>query len=126
MTPPGRTTRATPGKPVHRHGHRLRRRWHLAAAIAIVEGLVVAFSPAFSRWTVVALAVLAVLLYLTLRRRTHSKTAHEILWVFACSQTLALILAIVSFFVSWAAFALAALLALVMLVLLAVDRPSRG
>ena len=119
------TTRATPEKPLHRHRHGLRRRWHLAAAIAIVEGLVVAFSPAFSRWTVIALAVLAVLLYLTLRRRTHSQIAHEILWVFACSQTLALILAIVSFFVSWAAYALAALLGLVVLVLLAVDRPGR-
>jgi len=120
MSLPAKMKGTTAEKRARRRRHR--RRWQLAGAIAVVEGLVVAFSPHVTHWTVIGLAVVAVALYLTLGRRTHSHAAHEILWVFACSQTLALILAIVSLFVSWAAFALAALLALVVLVLLAIDR----
>ena len=102
--------------------HRRLRRWRLAGGIALVEGVVVVLSSGVTRWTVIALAVAAVALYVTVGRSTTRQTLHDILWIFAFSQALAVIVVIVSFFISWIAYALAALLAAVVLVLLAVDR----
>jgi hypothetical protein len=118
MNAPAETKPATRGKRAHPRW----RRWRIAFGIAIVEGVVVALSSDVSRWTVVALAVAAVVLYVTAGRTTQSRTAHDALWVFACSQVLAVVVAVVSFFVSWVGYVLAAVLALVVLVLLAVDR----
>ncbi len=115
------STETTPARR-RKRAHPRRRRWRIASGIAVVEGVVVALSSDISRWTVVALAVAAVALYVTAGRRTQSRTAHDILWVFACSQVLAVVIAVVSFFVSWIGYVLAAFLALVVLVLLAVDR----
>ena len=102
--------------------HRRLRRWRLAAGVALVESVVVALSSGVTRWTVIALAVAAVALYVTVGRSTTRQTLHDVLWIFAFSQALAVVVAIVSFFISWIAYALAALLAVVVLVLLAVDR----
>lgn len=102
--------------------HRRLRRWRVAVGIALVEGVVVALSPGVTRWTVIALAVAAVALYATVGRTTTRRQLHDALWIFAFSQALAVIVAVLSFFVSWIAYTLAALLAVVVLVLLAVDR----
>src|ERR1700675_4535676 len=91
--------------------HRHLRRWRVAAGIALVEGVVVALSPGVTRWTVIALAVAAVALYATVGRTTTRQRLHDALWIFAFSQALAVIVAVVSFFVSWIAYTLAALLA---------------
>jgi drug/metabolite transporter (DMT)-like permease len=118
MKAPAETTHARSSKRAHPRW----RRWRIAFGIAVVEGVVVALSSDISRWTVVALAVAAVALYVTAGRRTQSRTVHDILWIFACSQVLAVVVAVVSFFISWIGYVLAAVLALVMLILLAVDR----
>ncbi|HVP75786.1 MAG TPA: hypothetical protein VMS63_07175 [Gaiellaceae bacterium] len=103
--------------------HRRRRLWRLAAGIALVEGVVVALSSDISRWTVAALAAAALVLYAT-GRSTRWQTGREILWVFAVSQTLAVVIAALAHFFSWLAYAAVALLALVVLVLLVLDRRS--
>ena len=102
--------------------HPRRRRWRFAGGIALVEGVVVALSPDISRWTAIALAVAALVLYAAVGRKARSRTLHDILWIFACSQALAVVMAVLSFFFSWLAYLVAALIALVVLVLLVADR----
>jgi hypothetical protein len=101
---------------------RRRRPWRLAGGIAVVEGVVAALSSDMSRWAVAALAAAALVLYAAVGRRTRWQTGHEILWVFAVSQTLAVVIAALAHFFSWLAYAAAALLALVVLVMLVLDR----
>ena len=102
--------------------HRRPRRWSVVVGIALIEGVVVALSPGITRWTVIGLAALAFVLYLTVGRSRRRGAIHEILWMFAISQALAVIVAVLAFFFSWMAYALAALLALAVLVLLLFDR----
>jgi hypothetical protein len=97
------------------------RQLQIAVCIALVEGVVVGFFPGLTRWAVVALAVVAVLLYITLGRSVRWQSLHDVLWVLAFSQALAVIVAVLAFF-SWVAFAVAAVLAIAVLVLLAIDR----
>jgi hypothetical protein len=101
---------------------RRRRRWRIALAIAVVEDVAVAFSSGVSRFAVIVLAVAALALYANVGRRTRSRIGHDTMWVFAFSQSLAVIGAVLSFFFSWLAYAVAALLAVAGLVLLALDR----
>ena len=108
------------------HQHRSLHRWHFAIGIGAVEGLVVAFLSGAARWIPIALAVVAVILYVTLGRRTRSRTVHDILWVFAFSQALAVIVAVLAFFISWIAYVVAAVLALVVIVMLILDRGGPG
>jgi hypothetical protein len=103
------------------HRHRRLQRLRIAASIALVEGVVVGFLSAAARWVVVALAVVSVALYLTHGRKTRGST-RDVLWIAAFSQTLAVIVAVLAFFFSWIAYALAAVLAVVVIVLLLVDR----
>ncbi len=102
--------------------HPRRRRWRIAVGIALVEGVAVALSSGLSRWTVIVLAAAALVLYATVGRKARSRPIHDALWIFACSQALAVVVVIASFFVSWLVYAAAAVLALVVLVLLLVDR----
>ena len=118
-----RSRAATPASTdQHHHRHRRRRRWRLAIGIGAVEGVVVAFLSGGARWIPIGLAIVAVVLYLREGRRGHSQTRHDVLWVFAFSQAFAVIVAVLAFFVSWVAYALAAVLALVVIVMLIVDR----
>ena len=104
------------------HRHRRLRQLQIAVCIALVEGVVVGFFPGVTRWVVVALAVIAVLLYITLGRSARWQSLHDVLWVLAFSQALAVIVAVLAFFFSWIAFAVAAVLAIAVLVLLVIDR----
>ena len=104
------------------HRHRRLRQLQIAVGIALVEGVVVGFFSGATRWIVVALAVIAVLLYITLGRSARWQSVHDILWILAFSQALAVIVAVLAFFFSWVAFAVAAVLAVAVLVLLVIDR----
>jgi hypothetical protein len=103
------------------HRHRRLQRLRTAASIALVEGVVVGFFSGAARWVVLALAVVSVALYLTHGRKADGST-HDVLWITAFSQTLAVVIAVLAFFFSWIAYALAAVLAVVVVVLLLVDR----
>jgi hypothetical protein len=101
--------------------HRRLQRLRIAASIALVEGVVVGFVGGASRWAVVGIAVASVVLYLKNGRKASGST-HDVLWIAAFSQTLAVVIAVLAFFVSWIAYALAAVLAVVVIVLLLIDR----
>jgi hypothetical protein len=97
------------------------RRLRLALWIAVIEGIVVAIRGDVSRWTVVVIAALVLLLYMTLRDRIGWDAARQILWVVAASQVLALLVVILAFVVGLIALVLVGLFAVVALVYLFSD-----
>ena len=106
-----------------RSGRWLRsRRTRIALWIAAAEAIVVAVFHDVSRFTVIAIAVLAVALYLTSGRKTRSDTFHQLSWIFAVSQLLAVVAAILAFVVFWTAIVFVCIFALVALFFVFTDR----
>ena len=77
------------------------RRIRLAAWIAAAEGVVVLVSHDLTRWTVIALAIVGSIAWLG-GRESRSRTVRQVLWIFAASQLLAVILVILAWIVTWA------------------------
>jgi len=97
--------------------HRLR----LALWIAVLEGIVVAVRGDISRWTVVIIAALVLLLYMSLRDRVRWDAGRQVLWIVAASQVLALLVVILAFVVGMIALVLVALFAVFALIYLFSD-----
>src|SRR5918998_1960004 len=97
------------------------RRAKIALWIAVLEGVVVALEDDVSRWTVVALAAIAVALYITVGRKLRSGLLRNILWIFAFSQLLAVVATILSWILSWLAILLAVVFAVAALAFLLFD-----
>jgi hypothetical protein len=76
------------------------RRNRLALWIAAVEGIVVAISQDVSKWAVIVLAVIAVCAFVYGRNHS-SNFARQVLWVFAASQLLALLLVLFAVVLKW-------------------------
>jgi hypothetical protein len=76
------------------------RRNRLALWIAAAEGLIVAVSQDLTKWAVVALAVVAALAW-TFGRRVGSNGFRQVLWIFAASQMLALVLVLFAVLFKW-------------------------
>jgi hypothetical protein len=98
------------------------RRTRIALWIAAAEAIVVAVFHDVSRFTVIALAALGVLLYFYVGRKTRSDTFHQASWIFAVSQLLAVVAAIVAFVVFWTAIVFVCIFALVALFFVFTDR----
>ncbi|HET7571615.1 MAG TPA: hypothetical protein VFJ77_02990 [Gaiellaceae bacterium] len=77
------------------------RRTHLALWIAAAEGIVVAVSHDVTKWTVIVLAVVATLAWLG-GRNSGSSLVRQVLWIFAASQLLAVVLVLLAWIVKWA------------------------
>lgn len=97
------------------------RRLRLALWIAVVEGIVVAIRGDISRWTVVVIAALVLLLYMSLRERVRWDAGRQVLWVVAASQVLALLVVILAFVVGVIALVLVGLFAVFALIYLFAD-----
>ncbi len=97
------------------------RRTRLALWIAAAESVVVLFSHDVTKWTVIAIAVIAVLSYLG-GRESRSQIVRQILWIFAASQLLAVIGVILAWIVKWAVIMAVVIFAVLGLVYLFVDR----
>jgi hypothetical protein len=83
-------------------GGRLRfHRVRIALWIAAIEGVVVVFSNDLTKWTVMVIAIIAVLAYL-LGRNAKSNVIRQVVWIFAASQLLAFLLASLGWIVKWA------------------------
>ena len=76
------------------------RRIRLACWIAAVEGIVVAFSAGVSKWGVIVLAAVAIFAF-AYRRNSESNVVRQVLWIFAASQLLALLLVLFAVIVKW-------------------------
>jgi hypothetical protein len=98
------------------------RRIRIVLWIAVLEGIVVAVAPGVSRWTVVAVAILAIALYVAAGRTTKWDTGHQLSWILAASQALAVVIAILALVVFWAALLAIVVVAVIALVILFTDR----
>jgi hypothetical protein len=97
------------------------RRFRASLWIAALESLVVLFSHDLTRWTVIGLAVVAVLAWLG-GRESKSQVVREVLWIFAASQLLAVIGVILAWIVKWAVIMAVVVFAVLGLVYLFLDR----
>jgi cytochrome b561 len=106
-----------------RSGRWLReRRVRISLWVAALEAILVAVFHDVSRFTVFALAIAAVATYLYAGRRTRSDAFHQSSWIFAASQLLAALAAIVAFIVFWSAIVLMAVFIIVALFYVFRDR----
>jgi hypothetical protein len=97
------------------------RRLKLALWIAVLEGIVVAVSGDISRWTVVGIAALVLVIYVLVRQNIRWDAARQLIWIVAASQVLALLVVILAFIVGAIALVLVVLFALVALAYLVSD-----
>jgi cytochrome b561 len=98
------------------------RRVRFALWIAAVEAIIVAVAHDISRWTVIALAIAAVALYVAAGRESRSDTFRQLSWIFAASQLLAVLAAILAFIVFWTAIIAVVVFAAVALFFVFTDR----
>jgi hypothetical protein len=97
------------------------RRFRLAIWIAVAEALIVLFSQDLTKWTVIVLAVVAVVAWFVGRESRH-QVVREALWIFAASQLLASLAAVLGFIVKWALITVVVIGAVIGLVYLFLDR----
>lgn len=98
------------------------RRARMAFWIAAAEAIVVVVAHDVTSWMVFGLAVVAVALYWFVGRESRFDTVRQGSWIFAASQLLAVLAAIVVFVFLWAAVIAVILFALVAFVFLLRDR----
>jgi cytochrome b561 len=98
------------------------RRNRIALSIAAVEAIIVAVFHDVSRWTVIGLAVVAVAVYIAAGRESRHDTLRQTSWIFATSQLLAVVAAILAFIVFWTAIVFVVIFALVALFFVFSDR----
>jgi hypothetical protein len=97
------------------------RRLRIALWIAVFEGIVVALRGDISRWTVVAIAVPVLALYILGGRSLRWNAGRQLLWIVAASQVMALLVVIIAFVIGAVALILVGLFAVVALVYLFSD-----
>ena len=111
-------------------GGQRRRSWlsqprvKIALSIALVEGIIVAIDRDLSRWTVIIIAVPIVLFYLLAGRTLESKLGRDASWVAAASQSLAVVVVILTFVIEIFALIIAGVFGAVALYLLYMDKPA--
>ena len=98
------------------------RRIRIALWIAVLEGLIVALRGDISRYTVIAIAVPVLALYIFWGRDARSHTARQVLWIAGASQALAVVVTIFAIFLPLLALVIAAVFAGIALLFLFSDR----
>ena len=98
------------------------RRVRIALWVAVLEGIIVALAHDISRYTVIAVAVPLIALYVLYGRKLESDTGRQLSWIGGASQALAVIAVILAFILSWLALILVALFAVVALAFIFTDR----
>ena len=98
------------------------RRIRITLWIAVLEGIIVAVSPSFTKWTVIAIAVPVLALYVIWGRNAKSDTTFQIAWIAGASQALAVVVVILGVLLSWLPLVLAAIFAGVALLFLFHER----
>ena len=98
------------------------RRIRIALWIAVIEGIIVALAHDVSRWTVIAVAIPLLALYVFWGRNARSDTVRQVAWIAGASQALAVVVVILAFILSWLALVLAGIFAIVAVLFILVDR----
>ncbi len=108
-----------------------RTRWYeetrvkVALGIAVAEGLLVAISKEWSKWTVIIIAIPIILFYLLSGRTLESNLGRQTSWVLAASQALAVVVVVLWYWIQLLTFIAVGIFAVVALYLLFVDKPSQ-
>jgi hypothetical protein len=97
------------------------RRIKIALWVAVVEGIIAAFSHDIGRWTIIALAVIVLAFYIVAGRVMKWDVARELSWIAAASQVLAIFVVVFAFILKWIAIAIVIGFAVVALVYLLAD-----
>ncbi|HET7555636.1 MAG TPA: hypothetical protein VFJ75_08285 [Gaiellaceae bacterium] len=98
------------------------RRIRIVLWIAVIEGIVVALSHNFTKWTVIAIAIPVLAIYVLWARNADSDTVRQIGWIAGASQALAVVVVILGVLLSWLPLVLAAIFAGIALLFLFSDR----
>jgi hypothetical protein len=98
------------------------RRVRLALGVAVVEGLIVAWRGDVTRWTVVAIAIPLLAIYVFWGRNANSDTFRQMSWIAGASQALAVVVVILAFILDWLALLLAGVFAVIAVLYLLSDR----
>lgn len=98
------------------------RRIRITLWIAVLEGIIVAVSPNFTKWTVIAVAIPVLVVYVIWGRNAKSDTAFQIAWIAGASQALAVVVVILGVLLSWLPLVLAAIFAGIALLFLFHER----
>jgi hypothetical protein len=73
------------------------RRVRIALWVAVIEGLIAAFSHDIGRWTILVMAVIVLAFYMVAGRRMKWDVARQLSWIAAASQVLAILVVIFAF-----------------------------
>src|SRR5919201_5206630 len=98
------------------------RRIRIALWVAVIEGIIVALAHDVSRWTVIAIAIPVLALYVFWGRTAKSDTVRQVSWIGGASQALAVVVVILAFILNWLALILAGVFAVLGLRFLFGDR----
>lgn len=101
------------------------RRIRLALWVAVIEGLIAAFSHDIGRWTILVMAVIVLAFYIVAGRQLKWDVARELSWIAAASQVLAILVIIFAFVLKLIAIVIIVGFALVALVYLFTDHKQR-
>jgi len=98
------------------------RRNRIAFWIAAAEAIIVAVAHDVSRWTVMVVAAIAVAVYWFWGRNARTEAGRQLSWIFAASQVLAFVAAVLAIVIGTFVLILAAIFAAVALFILFTDR----
>ena len=98
------------------------RRVRIVLWIAVIEGVVVWLVHGVGKWTVIAIAIPCLAIYVFWGRDASSDTARQVSWIVAASQALAVVVVILAFILGWLALVLAGIFAAIALLFLLNDR----
>ena len=102
------------------------RRIKLALAIAVLEGIIVAFAKDISSWTVIIISVPIIAFYLFAGRTLKSDTGRQISWVLAASQAFAVLLAVIALTIKLWVLIIVGVFAVIALILIVGEKPSKS
>jgi hypothetical protein len=103
------------------------RRLKIAVGLAILEGIVVALSADFTRWTVIIISAPIIAFYVFAGRSLQSDTGRQLAWIAAATQAFTILLCVVGLLIGSFALIGAGILAAVAVILLLGERnrPNR-
>ena len=102
------------------------RRVRIALWVAVVEGLIAAFSHDIGRWTILVMAVIVLAFYMVAGRQMKWDVARQLSWIAAASQVLAILVVVFAFILKLVAIVIIVGFALVALVYLFSDHKQRA
>ena len=101
------------------------RRIRIALWVAVIEGLIAAFSADIGRWTILIMAVIVLAFYVLAGRQMKWDVARQLSWIAAASQVLAILVVIFAFILKLVAIVVIVGLALIALYYLFSDSRQR-